>query len=316
MHLGRDIPDLARHPTRDAAFVRSDHDEAQKLAANPQFRRPRKKELLPIVGRLLCRCGTHGGDGAQSRKRVVGHFDRIVAQPVERPGIPSEVDLPGGDDGFEIRPADGGGKNAPPIGKVAVIVLVKRLEQRGEVVGGEIRVDHLRRSVRPRLGAQRVDGHPHRRHGVAALRRAVVSHHESLVADLHRAGGPFPQRHHAADPFGLRGRVPIVETVALHRRSRRSSVAGHDRCSPRDHPTRSSATLSHQVSSPRRYLHSPGQGVRHGYRFEALGLRRCRVGGAMPVRPPDRAAQPACATTNLPPATVVHLPAVQPPGER
>ena len=47
------------------------------------------------------------------------------------------MNLPRSDDGFEIGPADGGGKDAPPIGKVAVIVLVKRLEQRGEVVGGK-----------------------------------------------------------------------------------------------------------------------------------------------------------------------------------
>ena len=44
------------------------------------------------------------------------------------------MNLPRSDDGFEIGPADGGGKDAPPIGKVAVVVLVKRLEQRGEVV--------------------------------------------------------------------------------------------------------------------------------------------------------------------------------------
>src|SRR5271165_5708277 len=128
---------------------------------------------------------------------------------------------------FEIRMADCGREDTGGTGEVALRIVVKRLEQRSEVVGRKVSVDYLHR-LWAGPGTDGFDGYPHGGHGIAALRRAVVDDENRFFANLDAAGRLLPERQGASDPNRLQRRVPVIEATTFHRSSCGRWVAGHD----------------------------------------------------------------------------------------
>lgn len=113
------------------------------------------------------------------------------------------MDTPEWKEGLKIGAPDGGSENSRSTRKIAIGLVVQRLEERSEVVRRLIRMNDLYESAGSPL-AQRLDREANRSHRIATLRGAVICDHERLAApERDRARGLVQARQGKSDASRL-----------------------------------------------------------------------------------------------------------------